>query len=60
MREEDMNCKEIREFLTAYLDGEVTPEEKAYIESHVPGCPDCRAELEAMSAMQTNLRGSKL
>jgi len=57
MREEEMNCKEICELLTAYLDGEVTLEEKAYIEAHLPGCPECRAESEALSATQDNLRG---
>ncbi len=58
MREEEMNCKEICELLTAYIDGEVTPEEKAYIETHLPGCPQCRAELEALTAMRENLRGA--
>jgi hypothetical protein len=53
-----MDCKDIRELLTAYLDGEVTLEEKAYIETHLAGCPDCHAELEALSATQNNLRGA--
>ena len=52
-----MDCKEICELLTAYLDGEVTPQEKVYIEAHLPDCPRCRAELEALSAAQINLRG---
>ncbi len=51
-----MNCKEICELLTAYLDSEVTPEEKADIEAHLPGCPHCRTELEALSATQVSLR----
>ncbi len=55
MREEEMNCKEICELLTAYLDGEVAPEEKAYIQAHLPGCPQCQAELEALSAVQASL-----
>ncbi len=58
MREEEMNCEEICELLTAYLDGEVTPEEKMNIEAHLPGCPQCRAELEALSATQSSLRGA--
>ncbi len=56
MRKEGMDCKEICELLTAYLDGEVTPKEKTYIETHLPGCPKCRAELEAFSATRENLR----
>jgi len=57
MREEDMNCKEIHELLVAYLDGEITPEERAYIEAHLSGCSQCHAELEALSATQNDLRG---
>ncbi len=57
MRKEDMDCKEIFELLAAYLDGEVTPEEKTSIEVHLPGCPQCRAELEALSAARDSLRG---
>jgi hypothetical protein len=57
MMEEQMNCNDIYGLLTAYLDGEVTPEEKAYIETHLPGCPQCRAELKALSATQDNLSG---
>ena len=52
-----MNCKEICELLTAYLDGEVTKEEKARVESHLPDCPQCKAELEALKATQASLRG---
>jgi hypothetical protein len=58
MREGEMNCIEISELLTTYLDGEVTPEEKAYIEAHLPGCPQCRTELEALSATRDNLCGA--
>jgi hypothetical protein len=52
-----MNCKETCELLAAYLDGEVAPGERAYIEAHLTGCPQCRAELETLSATQDNLRG---
>ncbi len=57
MREEEMNCQKICELLTAYLDGEVTPEEKAYIETHLPDCPRCQSDLKALSATRDNLRG---
>jgi hypothetical protein len=56
VREKEMNCKEICELLIAYLDGEVTPEEKTNIETHLHGCRHCRAELDALSATQKNLR----
>jgi hypothetical protein len=58
MRQEDMDRNQICDLLAAYLDGEVTPEEKANIEVHLRGCPRCRAELESLSAMQDNLRGA--
>ncbi len=57
MTEEGMNCKNICELLTAYLDGELIVEERAYIEAHLHGCPQCRAELEDLSATQSSLRG---
>ena len=56
MSVEDMDCKEIGELLTAYLDGEVTPEEKADIEAHLADCPECRAGLEALSTTRASLR----
>ncbi len=52
-----MDCKQMRELLTAYLDGEVTLQEKAQIEAHLSGCSKCQAELEALSATRTSLRG---
>ncbi len=57
MSEKEMDCKEINELLTAYLDGEVTPEERAHIEVRLPKCPQCRTELEGLSVTQDNLRG---
>ncbi len=56
MREEKTDCNQICELLTAYLDGEVTPGEKAYIEAHLTGCPQCRAELGALSATRVSLQ----
>jgi predicted anti-sigma-YlaC factor YlaD len=51
-----MDCDQICDLLAAYLDGEVTPEEKAQIEAHLPGCLKCRAELESLAAVRDNLR----
>jgi anti-sigma factor (TIGR02949 family) len=52
-----MDCRKICDLLTAYLDGEVTPEEKANIEAHLAGCPRCQSELGSLSAVQNDLRG---
>ena len=38
-----MNCKKSRELIiTDYLDGEMGEKEKACIEEHMAGCPECR------------------
>jgi len=37
-----VECKEIRELLSAYIDGEVTSEEKGQVERHLQSCPECR------------------
>ncbi len=58
MTEEEMNCKDIYELLIAYLDGEVSMEERANIEAHLHRCPQCRAELEELSATQSGLRNA--
>lgn len=45
----DRNCKIIQKRLSAHQDGETTPEERAAIERHLSGCPDCPREFEATS-----------
>lgn len=40
----DNECRRWRELLGAYLLGQLEPEEKAELESHLEGCPECRAE----------------
>ncbi len=37
-------CRRCRELLGAYLLGQLEPEEKAELESHLEGCLECRAE----------------
>ncbi|MCK4580605.1 MAG: zf-HC2 domain-containing protein, partial [Dehalococcoidia bacterium] len=51
-----MDCKDINELFAAYLDGEVTLEEREQIEAHLLTCSRCREELEALAATQENLR----
>lgn len=36
------------EHLSAYLDGQVTPEERQQVESHLRTCPQCAGELESL------------
>lgn len=46
-----MEHKIFSDNLSAYLDGELRPEEKAQLEAHLAGCPDCRAELGQLRAV---------
>jgi anti-sigma factor RsiW len=50
-----MKCADIRNKLTAYSDGELKPEAKALISSHLASCPGCRAELERLTALRAEL-----
>ena len=51
-----MDCKQVSELLTAYLDNEVTPEEREQIEAHLIICQRCRKELEELKSAQKTLR----
>ncbi len=46
------NCEDIQIELSAYLDGEAPPSERAAIEAHVRDCPACRALLDELSQAQ--------
>jgi len=37
-----MGCREIREIISAYVDGEARPEEARLVEDHLGKCPQCR------------------
>lgn len=51
-----MNCKDINKLLAAYLDDEVTSDEREQIEAHLSTCPRCREELEVLAATEAQLR----
>jgi anti-sigma factor RsiW len=41
-------CQELAEFLTDYLEGVLTPLERASFDRHIAGCRDCTLYLEQM------------
>jgi anti-sigma factor RsiW len=41
-----LNCQELESQLHAYVDGELTPAQRADVDKHLEGCPDCRAHLK--------------
>lgn len=47
-----MACEKIQDLLSPYLDGELTPEEKAAVEAHLSSCREC-AELLSLLRVAT-------
>jgi len=43
-----MQCKQVREHLSAYLDRELTAELASAVRHHLASCPECRATLEEL------------
>ena len=40
------------ELLSAFIDGELTPQERTDVQAHLTACPDCSKELRALTSMQ--------
>lgn len=53
-----MKCSKSK-MVSPYLDGELTAGEKARFESHVKGCPECSARLEAFQGMHAEFAGAE-
>jgi len=51
-----MDCIEVKELLTTYLDNELKNEEKIKIEAHLSACRQCREELEGLALMREQLK----
>jgi hypothetical protein len=45
------SCREWRQSLGAYALGDLPAEERAVLEAHLDGCPDCRAEADSLGAV---------
>jgi hypothetical protein len=51
-----MNCTNIRPLLSAFLDGETTPQERRLVEQHLAGCDSCAAVLQQYRQIGTSIR----
>ncbi|MEV4813040.1 zf-HC2 domain-containing protein [Micromonospora avicenniae] len=51
-----MRCEQWREVLSAQLDGEETPAERAAAETHLAGCDDCRTWYDRAAAVTRRAR----
>jgi anti-sigma factor RsiW len=47
-RVEELSCREVVEILGDYLDGAMTPEDRARLEQHLADCDGCTAYLEQL------------
>ena len=43
-----MRCEDVRDQLSAFLDGELSPSKAGQIQAHFDSCPACRAEAELL------------
>ena len=52
-----MQCREIKELLSPYLDGALDPSEGEAVSAHLDACPDCRADwstlVDALDTIKT-------
>lgn len=50
-----MSCRERREIISAYVDGEIPPEEARLLEEHLAGCAGCRDLVRRMRTLDEGL-----
>jgi predicted anti-sigma-YlaC factor YlaD len=48
-----MNHRKYQEWISAYFDGELTPEQKTELEQHLQECPECRSEFEEVQRFES-------
>jgi Putative zinc-finger len=54
-----MNCEEIKDLLSEYLDGELDQRERKLVEEHLENCPGCAEELDGLKDCLKNLGSLK-
>ncbi len=55
-----MTCRDTRNLLNAYVDGELDSAGSLGVESHVQGCTSCLAEVEALHALSSTIENGQL
>jgi len=50
-----MSCDKFKSLITAYLDGELPPEERALFESHLASCERCAKDLDEFAKLKEEL-----
>ena len=47
-----MECEEIQKLMMAYLDGEISEEERNLVEKHLAECRKCKAEFDSFTQLK--------
>ena len=50
-----MNCRNISNSLSAYVDRELTGDQMIALRSHIERCPECKAEYESLTSLKAAL-----
>ncbi len=50
-------CVKVREMLSAYIDGELSPQARLFVKAHYETCPSCSEEMEALQMISASVRG---
>lgn len=51
----ERKCESIAELIAAYVDNEVTTEERALVQAHIDDCPSCAARLADYQTLQKGI-----
>jgi len=52
-----MDCRDIKELLSAYIDGALSQEERAQVEEHLKTCKECSESLAALKEAVSQIKG---
>jgi predicted anti-sigma-YlaC factor YlaD len=54
----ELTCREVNDFLAAYLANELTARERTLFDDHLAVCPDCRAYLRQYEVTRELCKGA--